>query len=99
MSDHEHKAELRARVEERRRELQRELDSAEEKRHPPERVHAIETELRIVDDALGGGWGCVGEVTSQQLARWLEATRHLVSEEEDDLESRITAEYPAQYDL
>jgi hypothetical protein len=96
---HEHKAELRQRVEARCQELQAELEAAADKGHPPERVEALNTELRIVEDALSGGWDAVGEVTSQQLARWLEATRQLVqeTEEEQDFDERITAEIPAQH--
>jgi hypothetical protein len=94
---YEHKNELRQKVEERCEELQAELETASEKGHPQERVEALVTELRIVEDALTGGWDAVGEVTSQQLARWLEATRHLVSGEEQDFDERITAEMPAQH--
>src|SRR5687767_11556943 len=96
---YEHKNELRQRVEQRCQELQAELEAAADKGHPPERVEALITELRIADDALTGGWDAVGEVTSQQLARWLEATRHLVQdvEEDQDFDERITAEIPAQH--
>lgn len=93
----EHNGELRDRVEQRRMELQDELEHAEQRNHPPERVQELETELRIVEDALTGGWDCVGEVTAQQLSRWLEATRNLITN--DDPDERITAEMPVvQYE-
>jgi hypothetical protein len=73
-----HKAELRAKVERRRAELQQALAAAERDHHTAERIDGLRVVLRIVDDATQDGWDAVSEVTAVTLSKWLETTEPLI---------------------
>jgi len=73
-----HKAELRAKVEKRQGELERELATAEKEGLAAERIDGLRVVLRLVTDATQGGWDTVSEVTAADLSKWLETTKPLI---------------------
>ena len=75
---HEHRGQLKERVCERRRQLQEAFTLATLD-GPSERRTALEVALRLVDDAMQGGWDRVSEVGAAELSQWLEETRFLVA--------------------
>jgi hypothetical protein len=73
-----HKAELRAKVEKRRAELQQALTAAERDGDAAQRIDGLRVVLQNVDDATQGGWDSVSEVTAMALTKWLETTESLI---------------------
>jgi hypothetical protein len=92
-SMHEHRRELKERVRARSRQLQEAFTLAELD-GPSERRNALEVALRLVDNALQGGWDKVSEIGAAELSEWLEATQFLVASPAPD-ETALQAGEPA----
>ena len=92
MSEHRH--ELREKVVARRQQLQEAFTLAEHD-GPRERRTGIEAALRLVDDAVQGGWDNVSDVGAAELSHWLETTQSmLVPHRPDAAESTPVAPLP-----
>jgi hypothetical protein len=72
------RVELRAKVEQRQKELEQALTATEGQGHPDERINGLKAELRVAADAVQGGWDKVSEVGAEALSRWLETTKEMV---------------------
>ena len=72
------RVELRAKVEQRQKELGLALAVAEGQSHEVDRLNALKAELRVAEDAVQGGWDKVSEVGAEQLSHWLESTKSMV---------------------
>jgi hypothetical protein len=76
MVDHmAHRAELKAKVEQRQAELQQALAAAESAGHSEQRIDGLRVALRIAEDAMQNG--VISEVAAVTLSKWLETTHTL----------------------
>jgi hypothetical protein len=68
---------LRRRVEARVQDLEASLSSLKSQEGNVERCRALETDLRLAQDCMAGGWDKVGEIEAAKLTQWLDSTQSM----------------------